>query len=141
MKMYILLSDNEFVDDDIREQDNEEIAGLLNALPDAEGIQEYFQIIDQNIPTEEFLTDEQIVNMVLTEEKEESDIEEEEEVPPVLVNKAIDGLKTFINYFEQQDNSMYNIEDLKIFRKYLRIAKVEDFNSKKQSTIDMYYER
>ena len=110
-------------------------------MPDAEGIQEYFQIIDQNIPTEEFLTDEQIVNMVLTEEKEESDIEEEEEVPPVLVNKAIDGLKTFINYFEQQDNSMYNIEDLKIFRKYLRIAKVKDFNSKKQSTIDMYYER
>ena len=92
--MGILSSDNEFVDDDIREQDNEEIAGLLNALPDAEGIQEYFQIIDQNIPTEEFLTDEQIVNMVLTEEKEESDIEEEKEVPPVLVNKAIDGLKT-----------------------------------------------
>ena len=36
---------------------------------------------------------------------------------------------------------MYNIEDLKIFQKYLRIAKVKDFNSKKQSTIDMYYER
>ena len=53
--------------------------------------------------------------MVLTEEKEESDIEEEEEVPPVLVNKAIDRLKTFINDFEQQDNFMYNINDLKIF--------------------------
>ena len=100
MKTGILSSDNEFVDDDIREQENEKIAGLLNVLPDAEEIQEYFQIIDQNIPTEEFLTDEQIVNMVLTEEKEESDIEEEEEVPPILVNKAIDGLKTFINYFE-----------------------------------------
>jgi hypothetical protein len=76
---------------------------------------------------------------VLTDEKEESD-SEEEEIPHVPVNKAIDGLKTFINYFEQQDNFKYNIDDLRLFRKYLHVAKVEEFSLKKQSTLDMYYE-
>jgi hypothetical protein len=80
--------------------------------------------------------------MILSEEKEESKSEsEEEEIPPVLVNEAVNGLKTFINYFEQQDNSKYSIDDLCVFRKYLQVAKVEEFNSKRQSTLDMYYKK
>ena len=77
--------------------------------------------------------------MILTDEKEESD-SEENEISPVLIKKAINGLKTFINYFEQQDNFKYNINDLRLFQKYLQIARVEEFNSKKQSILDMYYE-
>ena len=76
---------------------------------------------------------------MLTDEKEKSD-SEENEISPISVKKAIDGLKTFINYFEQQDNFKYNIDDLQLFRKYLQVARVEEFNSKKQSTLDMYYE-
>jgi len=76
---------------------------------------------------------------MLTDKKEESN-SKEDEISSILVKKAIDGLKTFINYFEQQDNFKYNIDDLRLFQKYLQIARVEEFNSKKQSILDMYYE-
>ena len=93
-------------------QEEDDIETLLDYLSEAEEeVCEYFQILDQDIPTEEFLTEEQIVNMVLTDEIEESD-SEKEEIPSIPVNKAIDGLKTFINYFEQQDNFKYNVDDL-----------------------------
>ena len=62
-------------------------------------MREYFQTLDQNILTEKTLTEEQIVNMMLTDEKEESD-SEEDEISLVPVKKAINGLKTFINFFE-----------------------------------------
>ena len=68
--------------------------------------------------------------MMLTDKKEESN-SKEDEISSILVKKAIDGLKTFINYFEQQDNFKYNINDLRLFQKYLQIARVEEFNSKK----------
>ena len=61
---------------------------------------EYFQILDQDIPTEKTLTEEQIVNIMLTDEKEESD-SEKDKISPVPIKKTIDGLKIFINYFEQ----------------------------------------
>jgi len=147
LKTGILPSHDEFTDedidyeeDDVDIQEEDEIEILLGNLSEAEEkVREYFQTFDQDIPTEKTLTEEQIINMVLTDEKEESD-SEEEEIPPVPVNKAIDGLKTFINYIEQQDNFKYDIDDLRLFRKYLQTARVEEFNSKKQSTLDMYYE-
>ncbi len=102
-------------------------------------MRKYFQTLDQDIPIKKTLTEEQIVNMILTDKKEKSN-SEEDEISPVLVKKAIDRLKTFINYFEQQDNFKYNINDLQLFQKYLQIVRVEKFNSKKQSTLDMYCE-
>ena len=149
MKTGILPSYNEFTDeedidyeeDDADIQEEDEIEFLLDSLSEAEEeVREYFQTLDEDIPTEKTLTEEQIVNMMLTDEKEESD-SEEDEISPVPVKKAIDRLKTFINYFEQQDNFKYNIDDLRLFRKYLQVARVEEFNSKKQSTLDMYYEK
>ena len=47
----------------------------------------------------------------------------------------------FINYFEQQDDDDFNIDDLCIFWKYLRVAKNKEFNSKTQSTLDGFLER
>lgn len=132
---------NDEEEDDMHIQEEDEIETFLNELPEAEALREYFQMLDQEIPTEEYLTEDQIVNMVLTEEKEESESEDDDEIPLILVNKAVDGLKTFISYFEQQDNFKYSVNDLHIFRKYLQVVKVDEFNSKKQSTLDMYYER
>ena len=147
MKTGILLSYNEFTDEDIDYeeddadiQEKDKIKILLDSLSEAEEeVREYFQTLDQDIPTEKTLTEEQIVNMILTDKKEKSN-SEEDEISPVLVKKAIDRLKTFINYFEQQDNFKYNINDLQLFQKYLQIVRVEKFNSKKQSTLDMYCE-
>src|SRR6266542_6087085 len=107
LKTSILSSYNEFTDenidyekDDADIQEEDEIEIFFNSLSEVEEeVREYFQTLDQNILTEKTLTEEQIVNMMLTDEKEESD-SEEDEISPVPVKKAIDGLKTFINYFE-----------------------------------------
>jgi len=126
LKTSILSSYNEFTDenidyekDDADIQEEDEIEIFFNSLSEVEEeVREYFQTLDQNILTEKTLTEEQIVNMMLTDEKEESD-SEEDEISPVPVKKAIDGLKTFINFFEQQDDSEFKVEDLHIFQKYL----------------------
>ena len=55
------------MDDDASIQDFEEenkIEDLLNELPEIDKIQKYFQTFDQEIPTEEILTEEQIINMI-----------------------------------------------------------------------------
>jgi len=148
LKTGILPSYNEFIDedidyeeDDVDIQEEDEIEILFDSLSEAEKeVREYFQTLDQDIPTEQTLTEEQIVNMMLTDEKEESD-SEEDEISLVPVKKAIDGLKTFINFFEQQDDFEFKVEDLHIFRKYLRISRVKEFNSKNQSMLDMFFEK
>lgn len=105
---------------------------------------EYFQLLDREIPTEEHLTEEQIIDMVRNEEnqvEESEDDDENEEIPLISVKKAINGLETFVNYFEQQEDSEFNIGDLRIFRKYLRVIRVREINAKKQSTLDGFFDR
>jgi hypothetical protein len=109
MKTSILNEDNindDYTDDEnvneemdqINMQEEEEIENLLGNLPEVKELREYFQMLDSEIPTEEQLTDEQIINMVLSEEKEES--ENDDEVTPISINKAVVGLKTFIDYLK-----------------------------------------
>jgi len=106
-------------------------------------LQGYFQTFDQEIPTEGELTDDQIINLVQGKEEEnESDADtSDEESPPISVKNGVDALKTFINYFEQQDDAEFNNNDLHIFQKYLRIVKTREFNSKTQSTLDKFLGR
>jgi len=103
-------------------------------LPEGtDDILEYFQMLDREIPTEDHLTEEQIINMVQNENdqmEESEDNDENEEIPPIPMKKAVDGLETFINYFEQQDDSEFNFDDLRNFKKYLRIIRVKKINAK-----------
>ena len=103
---------------------------------------EYFQMIDHDILTEEFLTEEQIINMIQSEKnqdiEEDDDEDEDEAIELVSEKKAIDALEILINYFEQQTNSEFNTDDLRIFRKYLRVIRVKEIDSKKQSTLDLF---
>ncbi|CAB4475246.1 unnamed protein product [Rhizophagus irregularis] len=133
IKTGILPTYNDDNDDDVDEDDlesdldDEDIEDYLDNLPNSDDIIEYFQMLDHEIPTEENLTDKEIVNLVqfkkeggnLNDEEEDED----DEIPLVSVKKAVSGLKIFINYFEQQDNSEFNIDDLRVFRKYLQIAR------------------
>lgn len=77
------------------------------------------------------------------QEIEESENDDEGEKNPkirlVSVKKAIDGLKTFISFFEQQNDLEFNVNDLHIFRKYLRVIRVKEINLKKQSTLDLFF--
>jgi hypothetical protein len=93
------------VDEDFESNlDDDELENLLIDLPEeTNDVLEYFQLLDHEIPTEEHLTEEQIINMVRNEEnqvEESEDNDENEEIPPILVKKAINGLETFVNYFE-----------------------------------------
>ena len=45
-------------------EDEDEIEDLINELPDDDEIREYFQKLDREISTEEYLTEEQIINMI-----------------------------------------------------------------------------
>jgi hypothetical protein len=133
-------------DDDVDEEeselnvDNDEIEDILNHLPESDDVIKYFQIFDHEVPTEENLTEEEIINLVQGD-KENQEAEEEDdddEISVVSVKKAVSGLKTFINFFEQQSDIKYDNEDLCIFRKYLQVVREKEFNSKKQSTLDLF---
>ncbi|PKY63625.1 hypothetical protein RhiirA4_493329, partial [Rhizophagus irregularis] len=127
-------------DDDVDEEDSElnvdddEIENLLNHLPESDDVIEYFQILDHEIPTEENLTDKEIVNLVQAdkENQEVDDDDDDDEIPVIPVKKAANALETFINFFEQQNDNEFNNEDLRVFRKYLHVVRVKEFNSKRQ---------
>src|SRR3954452_4546425 len=98
-------------------------------------------MLDHDIPIEEHLIDQQIISLLQNEGNEnenEGDISDEEALV-VLEKKGVKTLKTFINYFEQQNDPDFNIDDLWIFRKYLRIIKIREFNSKNQTTLDIFF--
>lgn len=119
-----------------------DIDDFFDYLEEIDDIKEYFRIIDEDILTEENLSDDQIINLVQNEDEEinrsDDDISDEE-IPLISTKKGIEGLKTFIDYFEQQNNPEFNLKDLSIFRKYLRIIKTKEFNSRNQSTLDGFF--
>ena len=124
---------------DFEIDESDELDGInIDCLPEVDELREYLQMLDQDIPTEEQLNDEQIINLLQNENDESDDDDSDEEILLVSEKQGVDALKIFINYFEQQNDPEFNIDDLRIFRKYLRIARIKEINSKKQSTLDMF---
>jgi len=70
-------------------------------LPEDDNLQEYFRTFDQEIPTEEYLTEDQIINLVRSEEEEnESDADtSDEELPLVSAKDGVNALRMFIIAF------------------------------------------
>ncbi|CAB4439368.1 unnamed protein product [Rhizophagus irregularis] len=91
----------------------------FDCLPEADLLREFFKEFDK-------IGDEDI---------------SDEEIQLMSDKEGVNALKTFINYFEQQDDSEFNINDLRIFRKYLRIIRVKEINTKKQSILDSFLEK
>ncbi|PKB94210.1 hypothetical protein RhiirA5_439308 [Rhizophagus irregularis] len=112
----ILSSDNLNDIDDVNNNNNinidldlNELESLLSELPeDSNGLLEYFQMLDKEIPTEKVLTDEQIINFIQRDESEKDDNnnnnnnndDDDVIVPLISAKKAIDLLETYIKYFE-----------------------------------------
>jgi hypothetical protein len=113
----------------------------IDHLPEEEvnNLYEYFQVFESDIPTEENLTDEQIINLVQIEGGDDDSDNSDEELSVVTDKEGTEALKTFINYFEQQNSEEFNVNDLYIFRKYLKIVKAREFNSKQQTSLDMFF--
>ena len=115
------------VDANIQDPDPYDSENDVSILPDANAVYEYIDSFDQNVPAEEYLNDEQIINLVQFEENNENDnyLSSDEEIPLIPVKNAINGLEIFINFFEQQkNNEKFKIYDLRVFRKYLSVVRL-----------------
>ncbi|CAG8636549.1 14565_t:CDS:1 [Dentiscutata erythropus] len=70
-------------------------------------IEEYIQMIDQPVTTENILTDEEIIEIVMDEfcdnETDDNDDNEELPPPPITIMEAIEALKKVIRYQESLD--------------------------------------
>ncbi|RHZ81996.1 hypothetical protein Glove_115g16 [Diversispora epigaea] len=98
---------------------------------------------DNDIATEEPLTDDQIIEMVLEENNFASqninDESDNEETPTVSMKEGLVSLKKWISFFEQQNSDDFCFEDLIKFKKYVRIIEKMEFASKKQTKLDSVF--
>jgi len=98
---------------------------------------------NNNIATEEPLTDNQIIEMVLKENNSElqniNNESDNEELPIINIKEGLISLKKWINFFEQQNSDDFCLEDLIKFKKYIRIVEKMEFTSKKQTKLDSIF--
>jgi hypothetical protein len=66
-----------------------------------------------------------------------NDVEEEE--TQVSLGDAFKSIQTWIKFFEQQQSDEFNIEDLSIFKRYFKITKRLEFQSRKQVQITQFF--
>ncbi|CAG8722217.1 7317_t:CDS:2, partial [Gigaspora rosea] len=79
-------------------------------------INNFNDLNNSQILTEDALDKMQIVNIVLNEQREyeEGDTSDTDNDPPeVPIIEGLDVLKKFVNFFEQQKSNNFNVEDLK----------------------------
>ncbi|CAB5373259.1 unnamed protein product [Rhizophagus irregularis] len=85
------------------DSDVTEIEDLLDNLLETDNVRNYFQILDHEISAKENLIEEQIVNLVQLENKEESEDNDDlnNEIPPISIKETVySGLETFIPEFD-----------------------------------------
>src|SRR2546430_17213589 len=89
----------------------------------ADALNNFFHDLEE-IPTEDVLSDDDILKLIQEETHDEdnnSDSEEEEIlVPP---DDALRSLQTWIKFFEQQHIDKFCVEDLDLFKNYYKIVK------------------
>ncbi|CAB4400822.1 unnamed protein product [Rhizophagus irregularis] len=136
-----------------REKIDDEVANInqiireLGATEDphnavlADAINDYFLDLEKEIPTEDILDDNDIVRLVQEEmcDGEINEIDSEKEEIQVSLDNALKSIQTWISFFEQQQSDEFNIDDLYIFKKYFKITKRLEFQSKKQIQITQFF--
>ncbi|CAG8691524.1 25944_t:CDS:1 [Dentiscutata erythropus] len=78
----------------------------------------YFKLNDLHIVTEEKLEDSEIVEISLDKanQHENRDLDDsDKEQPEILISEEQMGLNKFISFFEQQIDTNFKPEDIKIF--------------------------
>ncbi len=102
----------------------------------------YLETIDLTISTEQALTDIEIIRLVLDKERNKVELDNSEsgnESLAITIQEGFNGLKTWIQYFEEQDDKEFNMEEMRIFRKYMDIMRQKLVESKKQKTITSFF--
>ena len=103
----------------------------------ASALTNFFQELEE-IPTEDILSEDDIIRLI-QEETCDQDIDSEEEEVLVSSGDALKSLKTWISFFEQQYTDEFHIEDLNLFKKYFKIVKRLEQQSRKQASITDFF--
>lgn len=113
------------------DMDDPSAASLVNAL------NKFFQDLER-IPTEDILDENDIIKLIQEETYDENNDSDEEDIL-VSPGDALKFLETWISYFEQQYDDEFCVEDLKLFKKYFKIIKRLEQQSRKQASIMDYF--
>jgi hypothetical protein len=133
----------EMDESEISEHESENEINLLDDQQLIQDIEEYTCLINQPAKTEDALTDEGIIEMVIHEFRNSDDETDEEELPlpsPITMMEAIDALKKVISYQESLEvGKGFNENELTILRKRFREWCSERDKNKKQSSILSFF--
>ncbi|GES94707.1 tigger transposable element-derived protein 6-like [Rhizophagus clarus] len=120
----------------------QQFSSLENISDESLGeINQYLEIIDLTIPTEQPLTDAEIIQLILEEENENPEINDndKEEHLVISMQKGFNSLKTWVQYFEEQESEEFDMKEIKIFRKYMGVMHRKLFESKTQKNITSFF--
>lgn len=112
----------------------------IHAAALANAINDFFCDLEEDIPTEEILNDDDIIKLVQEEAcSDESDDDSEEEPLMISLGDAFKSLKTWIEFFEQQFIDDFDVKDMDVFKKYFAIVQRLESQARKQSSITEFF--
>lgn len=103
----------------------------------ADTLTNFFKELEE-IPTEDILSDDDIIGLIQEETRNQDSDSEEEEIL-VSSSDAFKSLKTWISFFEQQYTDEFHAKDLTLFKKYFKIVKRLEQQSRKQVSITDFF--
>ena len=128
---------DQMIEDLGMESDNPFSASLADALND------FFDDLENEIPTEDILDENDIIKLIQEEINDENDNldDSEDEDEPVIVSldDATKSLQTWISFFEHQEMDEFKVDDGHVFRKYLKIVHKLKLQTKKQVSITDFF--
>lgn len=138
-------SRQEIMDEEIENID--QIIGELDTGTDpraallADAINDFFLDLEENVPTEEILSDDDIIKLIQEEAHSDEDSDNDSDEEPILVssNDALKSLKIWMTFFEQQPLDEFNVEDMHVFKKYFNIVQRLELQSRKQTSITNFF--
>ena len=116
----------------------EEVQVLINKLDFDEAFTaEEFIEYDESEPTNEMISDEEILNGILSNEKEKDENENENPLPIISHNEAIESYDKVILYLEQREED-YNIknDELKFIKRLRKESLKQQFITARQTNLD-----
>ena len=116
----------------------EEVQVLINKLDFEDPFTaEEFVLYDDSEKTMEMISDEEILKAIQPNNQEKEEIEEES-LPTITHNEAIECYDKVILYLRQEKNYGSNDEDIKVIRKLKKEALRERFGSTKQINLNNF---
>ncbi len=136
---------------DVKDRENHDILLELERLKEVEEVQvlinkldfdeaftaEEFIEYDESEPTNEMISDEEILNGILPNEKGKDEDEDENPLPIISHNEAIESYDKVILYLEQREED-YNIknDELKFIKRLRKESLKQQFITARQTNLD-----